>query len=118
MDKYLYFRTNRFNSNKELAEWFQSELNKNNVATGELIDEDYMFVIEAKFDDASVNFYLGRNDEDASPPIWQIWPEQKVGFVKKILGKANMGPEESARKLLSNIINNATDVSDIEWDSV
>lgn len=54
------------------------------------IDQDYMFIITGYSDGETINFYLGKNDEESSPPLWQVWLEE--------------------------IIRNIDDAADIEWD--
>jgi hypothetical protein len=118
MDKYLYFKSASFESNKELATWFLAELNARGVESQELLDEDYMYVIPSTIDDELVSFYLGKSDEMSTPTLWQIWPEQKAPFFKKIFDKVDYSAEEKALNILREIVENFEGAKDIEWDSI
>ena len=118
MDKYLYFKSASFESNKELATWFLSELNARGVESQEPLDEDYMYVIPSTIDNELVLFYLGKSDEVSTPTLWQIWPEEKAPFFKKTFGKVDYSSEEKARNTLREIVENFEGAKDLEWDSI
>lgn len=116
MSDNLYFKSAKFESNKSLAEYVFTELKKSNLNPDYPIDSDYMFSISMNIDDIMVDLYLGKNDEESETPLWQIWPEQRVPFIKKFFGKVDKSPELEARKIVENIVKNIEDVTDVEWD--
>lgn len=116
MSQNLYFKTNQFSSNKELAQFFHEKLKNEGVNVEPPDDEGYMFVIESTIDGEAVTFYLGKNDEESTPPLWQAWPEQSISLIKRIFGKPNRNPEELAKKILEKIVNSIEGVTNVEWD--
>lgn len=115
MNLNLYLKTDKFSTNKEMVEYFAGKLSDKGVSVGEFIDEDYMFIFIGVIDGVPVNFYMGKNDEETHPPLWQIWPQQKVSFFNKLFGKPNLEPEEKAKSLLEEIANQIPGVQNVEW---
>ena len=115
MDTNLYFKSDQFGSNSALAKYFFAELKALGLNPEEPKDQDYMFIIKVSINDVPVNFYMGKNDEESTPSLWQIWPEQQVSFIKKIFGQVDKNPEEKAKSHLESIVNDIKGVSDIEW---
>ena len=111
----LYFRSSNFNSNKALAKYIFNELASLGLNPAEPQNEDFMYIIEATIENEKVIFYMGRNDELSDPPLWQIWPEQKVPLFKRIFGKVNNSPETAAKALIEKIVGNISGVADVEW---
>lgn len=116
MSDILYFKSATFSSNKEFAVFLFDELNKAGFSPEHPEDQDYMFVIKGYSGEQVINFYLGRNDEDSSPPLWQVWPEQQLSFFKKIFGNVDKAPELLVREKLESIVRNIEDATGIEWD--
>lgn len=116
MSDNLYFKSAKFKSNKSLAEYVFAELKKSNLNPDSPVDCDYMFSISINIDGVMVDLYLGKNDEESETPLWQIWPEQHVSFIKKFFGKVDKSPELEARKVVENIVKNIEGVIDVEWD--
>jgi len=109
LSNYLYFKSDRFSSNREFADWSHSGLTKLGVSLRAPIDENFMFCLPASIEGEEVTFYLGKNDEESTPPLWQIWPEQKVSFLKKIMGKANYSAQDKAKEYLNQLVDNLPD---------
>lgn len=111
----LYFKSSNFNSNAELANFIFGELNSLGFKPSTPLSEEFMFVIETYIENELVYFYMGKNDEDTKPALWQIWPEQKISFFKKVFGKNRKNVEQLAKSHLEKIINNIEGVSAVEW---
>jgi len=118
MSKYLYFKSSEFKSNREFASWIHQELRKAGEVVGEPVDNEYMYVIPVTRGVAKVNVYLGKNEEQSSPPLWQIWPEHKVGFIKKLFSKPSSDVEQHYKSLLFRLVNSIDGVSDVEWSDI
>lgn len=118
MRKYLYFKTGKFQSNQELAEWFYKELLDSGESVGEPLDENYMVVIPVKREGELINIYMGRNDEECAPPLWQVWPELKVGIIKQLFGNYDLEHEECMRKIIERLVSKVEGVSDVEWSDI
>lgn len=116
MSENLYFKSTRFSSNKALANYFHEKFKAIGFAPETPIDEDYMFIIPTKIDGEAVNFYLGKNDEDSNPPLWQIWLAIEASFFRKILGKVKKTAERKARTKVEEIVKRIDGVSNVEWD--
>ena len=116
MSDNLYFKSAKFKSNKSLAEYVFAELKKSNLNPDSPIDSDYMFSISISIDGVMVDLYLGKNDEESETPLWQIWPEQRVSFFKKLFGNVDKSPELKARKTIESIARKIEGVTDVEWD--
>lgn len=116
MSDNLYFKSAMFKSNKSLAEYVFSELKKLNFNPESPIDSDYMFSIAMNIDGVMVDVYLGKNDEESETPLWQIWPEQRISFLRSFFGKVNKSPELKARQVIENIAKNIEGVTDVAWD--
>jgi len=115
MNQSLYFKTEKFDSSKALAEYVHSELKKLSFNPQEPIDSDYMYTIETNIKGNFVDIYMGKNDEETVVPLWQIWPEQRVPFLKKIFGKTDKSVEFKVKEQLETIIKNIDGVSAVEW---
>ncbi|WP_441004592.1 hypothetical protein [Pseudocolwellia agarivorans] len=115
MNQNLYFKTDKFDSSKILAEYVYSELKKLSFNPQEPIDSDYMYSIEINVEGDFVDIFMGKNDEVTVVPLWQIWPEQRVPFLKKIFGKADRSAEFKVKEQLETIIKNIDGVSAVEW---
>ena len=111
----LYMKTDKFSSNKGMAEYFKNELAKNGLNLSEPCDEEYMYSLQSEVDGVVVIFYMGKNDEESSPSLWQIWPQQKIPLLKKLFGKPDREPEKKAKLLLEKIANEIDGVQDVEW---
>ncbi|WP_102798384.1 hypothetical protein [Bowmanella denitrificans] len=111
----LYMKTDKFKTNKEMADYFYGEFSKRGFKPGSPENEDYMYAIESVIDGEAVTFYLGKNDEASIPPLWQIWPEQKVSFLKRLFGKPDRAPEEKAKRVLEEIVKEIEGVQAVEW---
>ncbi|WP_115717914.1 hypothetical protein [Gallaecimonas mangrovi] len=111
----LYMKTDKFQSNKGMAEFFHAELTRRGFELSAPEHEDYMYSIESTIDGEVVIFYMGKNDEESSPPLWQVWPEQRIPFLKKLFGKPNKEPEKKAKQSLEEIVNNIEGVDCVEW---
>jgi hypothetical protein len=59
----LYFKTDEFKSNKELATYFFNELRREGLSVKEPEYEDYMYTIQSSLDGENINIYMGKNDE-------------------------------------------------------
>ena len=118
MSKYLYFASSRFASNKDIAHWMSQELMNKGITVGESMDNDYMFIIPIKIERASLNIYVGKNDEDCDPPLWQAWPEMKIGLFKKLVGAVDRTAQEKTCSILSDIVGNLDGVSSVEWSNI
>jgi hypothetical protein len=112
----LYFKSAMFKSNKSLAEYVFSELKQLKFNPESPIESDYMFSITMNIDGVMVDLYLGKNDEESETPLWQIWPEQRISFFKKLFGNVDKSPELKARQVIENIAKNIEGVTDVEWD--
>ncbi|MCG7537282.1 hypothetical protein [Pseudoalteromonas sp. OOF1S-7] len=115
MNQNLYFQTNKFDSSKELAEYMYSELEKLGFEPDEPIDSEYMFSIVANVNGVTVDIFMGKNDEETEIPLWQIWPEQRVPFLKKLFGKADRTVETKVKGKLETIVKSIDGVSAVEW---
>ena len=115
MNQNLYFKTDKFDSSKTLAEYVYSELKKLSFNPQEPIDSDYMYSIEINVEGDFVDIFMGKNDEETVVPLWQTWPEQRVPFLKKIFGKADRSAEFKVKEQLETIIKNIDGVSAVEW---
>jgi len=115
MSDNLYFKSDKFDSSKSLALFIHESLIKQGLSPSSPEDEDYMFTINAVFGEAIITFYMGENDEDSTPPLWQIWPQQNISFFKRIFAKVDKNPEVEAKKILEKVINEIDGVSDVEW---
>ena len=115
MNLSLYLKSDSFQSSKDLANYFRSELIKKGLEVSVPIDNDYMFSFQTQIKDKTVCFYMGKNDEQCSPPLWQIWPEQKVPFFERIFGKPDRHAEDYAKVLLEEIAQNINGVDGVEW---
>ena|GEM_PF-2439375 len=115
MNQNLYFQTNKFDSSKELADYVYSELTKLSLDSSEPVDSGYMFSIEANVDGIFVDIFMGKNDEKTQIPLWQIWPEQRVPFLKKLFGKADRTAELKVKSKLEKIVKSINGVSAVEW---
>jgi hypothetical protein len=111
----LYMKTARFNSNRELAEYFHKELARRGCEPGDPEGHEYMYSISISIDGEAINLYMGKNDEETSPPLWQIWPEQRVSLLKKLFGTRDKSVEEKAKKVLEEIAREIEGVEGIEW---
>lgn len=111
----LYFKSAIFKSNQSLAEYVFAELKKSNLNPNSPVNNDYMFSISMYIGDIMVDLYLGKSDEKSETPLWQIWPEQRVSFIKKYFGRVDKSPELEARKIVENIVKNIDSVTDVEW---
>ena len=116
MSDNLYFKSAKFESNKSLAEYVFTELKKSNLNPSSPVDSGYMFSISTSIDNVMVDLHLGKNDEESEIPLWQIWPEQRVPFIKKFFGKVDKSPELEAKKIVESIVKNIKGVTDVEWD--
>ena len=116
MSDNLYFKTDYFDSNKSLANFIYTELEKLGYQPEKPQDQDYMYSITAYIEDVAIDFYMGKNDEESEPRLWQIWPEQRVSILKKIFSKVDKQPELLSRTKLETIVNNINGVIDVEWD--
>jgi len=112
----LYFKSSQFSSNKDLADYFLKEFTKLGFHPEDPIDSDFMYIISTQIDDIRINFYLGKNDEESEPSLWQIWPEQKTSVFSKLLGKVNMEPTEKAQNAIELIVKDIDDATGIKWD--
>lgn len=115
MSKNLYFKTDNFKSNEDIASFFFDQLSAKGLVLEKPIDAGFMCSIVTKIDDEKVVFYMGKNDEPSTPPLWQVWPEQKASIFKEIFGKVDRTPENKAKSLLEEIVQGADGVTDIEW---
>lgn len=115
MDRNLYFKSNKFNSNKALADYVYSELKKLSFVTLQPIDNDYMFVIPVHINNSVVDVFLGKNDEESDVTLWQIWPEIQISFLRKIFTKVDKSSELLVANEIERIVNNIDGVSDVEW---
>jgi hypothetical protein len=115
MNQNLYFQTNKFDSSKELADYVYSELTKLSLDSSEPVDSGYMFSIEANVDGIFVDIFMGKNDEKTQIPLWQIWPEQRVPFLKKLFGKVDRTAELKVKSKLEKIVKSINGVSAVEW---
>ena len=115
MNQNLYFKTNKFDSSKELADYVYSELTKLSFDPNEPVDSDYMFSIEANVEGVAVDIFMGKNDEETQIPLWQIWPEQRVPFLKKLFGEAYRTAEIKVKSKLETIVKSIEGVSAVEW---
>jgi len=115
MNQNLYFKTSKFGSPKELADYVYSELSKLSLAPNEPIDSDYMFSIAAHMDEVVVDIFMGKNDEETEIPLWQIWPEQRVPFLQKLFGKVDRTAELKVKDNLESIVKSIEGVSSVEW---
>jgi hypothetical protein len=111
----LYFKSSSFKSNRDLAGFVFDKLKEYGLNPAEPKNEEFMYVIETTIDEARVIFYLGKNDEESEPALWQIWPEQSIPFFKRIFGKVSRAPEQKAKSYLEEIIHNIQGVSAVEW---
>ena len=118
MSKYLYFKTDKFKSNENFASWLHSELLESGETPAAAIDNDYMFIIPVKRNGELINIYLGKNDEECTPPMWQAWAELKVGKLRSIFKKPDMQQEEALSKKLGEIVSKIDGVTDVEWSSI
>ncbi len=98
-----------------MARYFYEALKEKGLELGEPIDEQYMYVIESEIDGEAVSFFMGKNDEESTPGLWQVWPEQKIGFFAKILGRVNTQPEQKAKLLVEQIAREIEGVTGVEW---
>ena len=115
MNQSLYFKTSKFVSPKELADYVYAELSKLSLAPNEPIDSDYMFSIKTHVDEVVVDIFLGKNDEETELPLWQIWPEQRAPFLKKLFGKVDRTAELKIKDNLESIVKSIEGVSSVEW---
>jgi hypothetical protein len=115
MNQNLYFQTSKFDSSEELAEYVCSECTKLNLNPSKPIDSDYMFSFETNLDGMIVDIFMGKNDEETDTPLWQIWPEQRVPFLKKLFGKADRTAESKVKEKLEAIVKSIDGVSAVEW---
>lgn len=115
MTQNLYMKTDMFQSNKDMADYFRNELSIRGFNPEEPSDDDYMYSIRSIVDGQPVVFYMGKNDEESSPPLWQIWTEQQIPFLKKLFGKPDKAPEQKARLALDEITKAIDGVSGVEW---
>lgn len=115
MNKNLYFKTNQFNCNIELAEYVYAELGKAGIDAQKPACEDFMCSIEIDIESTKVVLYMGKNDEDVTPSLWQIWPEQQVPFFKRLLRKGGNDAEITAAQILERIVTTMHGVSSVEW---
>ncbi len=60
---------------------------------------------------------MGKNDEHSEPTLWQIWPEQRIPFLKRLFGKSNREGERLASSHLEQIVKDIQGVSAVEWGS-
>ncbi len=111
----LYFKTDKFRTNKSLALYVYDELESFGFSLKKPENDDYMYSIEASMEGEVIYFYMGKNDEDSQPPLWQIWPEQSIPIFKRIFGKPNREPEAKAKSALEVIVNKIEGVSSVEW---
>jgi hypothetical protein len=118
MGKYLYFRSDSFKSNRDFATWLHQELCDAGEAAGTPIDQEYMFVIPINWDGNQVEIYLGRNDEECSPPLWQVWSEQKVSIFRRLFSKPDSGVEQHFQSLLVTLVSKLDGASNIEWSDI
>ncbi|KID56544.1 hypothetical protein JF50_11405 [Pseudoalteromonas luteoviolacea] len=103
MNQNLYFQTNNFDSSNELANYVHTELLKLGISASKPIDSDYMFSTELNLDGVTVDVFMGKNDEDTEIPLWQIWPEQRFPFLKKIYGNANKTAELKVKNKIERL---------------
>lgn len=115
MSDNLYFKSTKFESNKSLSDYVFSELKSLDLEPEPPIDSDYMFSIGLNIDGAIIDIFLGKNDEESEISIWQIWPEQRISFFKKLFRKIDISPERKARNIVEKIVKNIEGVSDVEW---
>ena len=115
MNQNLYFKTSKFDSSKELADYVYSELSNLSLAPNEPVDSDYMFSIAAYVDGVVVDIFMGKNDEETEIPLWQVWPEQRVPFLKKLFGKVDRTAELKVKNNLETIVKSIEGVSSVEW---
>lgn len=111
----IYFQTDLFDSNRGMADYFAKALTEKGVLVSRPQEEDFMFYFDSTIDGETVTFYMGKNDEELTPPLWQIWPEQKISLFKRLLGRENRVPEEKAKILLEEITIQIDGVQGLEW---
>ena len=118
MKKHLYFQSDNFDSNLQLAKWLSDELRARGVEVQDFIEEDFMVVLVTRIKSLPVNFYMGKNDEPTDPFTWQVWPEMNMGLIAKLFKKKNAASLAHAKEILAEIINGAQGVSNVEWDNI
>lgn len=111
----LYFKTNQFDSNKAIASYFCEKLLKEGLTLDGPEDEEFMYSIKSFIDGEVVVFYVGKNDEESTPALWQIWPEHKVTLLKRMFSRENPKAEEKAKSILEKIVNEISGVTAVEW---
>ncbi|WNO10623.1 hypothetical protein [Teredinibacter sp. KSP-S5-2] len=111
----LYFKSDEFETNKGLADYLYEELKKSGVSVSSPEIDEYMCIIESSINGEVVHIYMGKNEEESSPVLWQVWPEQVVPIMKRLFGKTDRAPEEKAKQLLENVVNHIPGVSSVEW---
>ncbi|GHA13950.1 hypothetical protein GCM10008090_24660 [Arenicella chitinivorans] len=111
----LYLKTDKFKNNMGMLMYFRDELSKLGYKLGSPVDEDCMCSIECIIDNEVITLFMGKNDEESSPPIWQIWPEQNVSILKKLFSKADKAPEVKAKALIEQIAQGIAGVDGVEW---
>ncbi|WP_417354492.1 hypothetical protein [Gallaecimonas pentaromativorans] len=113
--RYLYLQTADFADNNAFAQWLLGALEKEGVTTGNVTDEDFMQVVEANVAGMPVSFYLGKTEDDTTPPTWLVWPQQQWSWLSRLLGKANYDAEAEAQALLEKAASSAGSFTHIEW---
>ena len=117
MDHCLYFRSGKFASNRDLADWLKEELDQLGYQTAPLIDEEYMFWLPVFINDDVVNIYMGKNDEAVSPALWQVCFETQVGFFKKLMRKTNKDSENELKSIIYKCVVNNNGIDNAEWEN-
>lgn len=111
----LYFKTDLFKSNEQMASYIYTALLKEGLHLEEPQNDDYMYSIQSSIDGETVFFYMGKNDEVSMPALWQLWPEQKVSVLRRLFGKPNNVPEDKAKSIAERIVRQIEGVSGVEW---
>ncbi|WP_139306390.1 hypothetical protein [Methylomonas sp. LWB] len=118
MSKYLYFKTAKFESNQDFANWLHQELCRAGEVAGVPINDEFMFVIPVTRGTGKGEIYLGKNEEQSNPPLWQVWFENKVGFFKKLFLKPSTDNEQHYKNLLFRLVGSIDGVSNVEWSDI
>lgn len=115
MNQNLYFKTSKFNSTHQLADYVYSALQRLGFEPDQPIDSEYVFIIYSKFNGTEVDIFLGKNDEESDIPLWQIWAQQRVSLFKRLFSKPNQEIEMLVSAKLEMLVKNIDGVSSVEW---
>lgn len=117
MSDYLYLKTDLFKSNKDMALYYANELKTFDIPVDKVVDLFYMYTFRAMIEGQTIHFYMGKNEQKCTPPLWQIWPEHKASLIKKLMGKIDPAPHNAARKLLEQITDQVPGASEVQWSN-